>query len=98
MRDYSVAFTDSNRLPMKTRTIRVNGISTGREAYEAECYLDGVPGIEDVSCDEVTSTIDVTWTDRIDYDRVLDEIEHTGFTPVERKDGTIIGRIRRLIA
>lgn len=83
---------------MTTQTIPVNGVSSGREAYEAECYLDGVPGIEEVRCDEVTSSITIEWSDSIDRKRVLDEIEHAGFIPVERKDNSITGRLRRLIS
>lgn len=83
---------------MCTESFEVGEIDTAREAYEVREYLRGIPHIDDVECSILGKSVKVEYDEsKLDRDDILDEIEHAGCTPAERKK-SFFGRVKETVA
>lgn len=83
---------------MCIETIEVDDVGSAREAYEISEYLKGVPYIDDAQCDFLANTLTVDYDETlVSREEVLDEIEHAGCHPCERKRHGPIAVLRRTV-
>jgi copper chaperone len=79
---------------MCEQTFSITGITSKRDEYEVEEFLQGVTFIQSASVDFLDKTVTIEYDENtVNEDDVLDAIEHAGCTPEPRASG-LIHRIR----
>lgn len=82
---------------MCTESFEVGGFETAREAYEVREYLQGIPHISSVDSSVLSKSLTIEYDEsELDREDILDEIEHAGCTPSERRKG-FFGRVRETV-